>query len=384
MRKLTVVIAAALLAGWSLAVAAADFSGDGTNDIAIFRPGSGMWAVRGVTRTYLGGPTDEPIPGDYNGDGTSEIGIFRPASGLWAIKGVTRAYFGGSSDEPVYAGGGGGKGPKGDTGDTGPQGPQGDTGPQGPQGDTGPQGPQGATGATGPAGPKGDTGDPGPVAGSNGQFVYNNAGAAAGAEVYYNGGYVGIGTSPEAKFHIANLDGSSDIVKFQSSGGDAAAMYWVTDEYFLLDTYRLSDERRLPMVFQPYGGVVGIGTTETSHTLTVGYTAQSNVVRLIGPGSYGYGAKLNYGDSDFVFLQEDLDDSLLIQAAGPGNNRIALMSDNVGIGTLSPARMLHISDVMRLEPRDTSPASPEAGDIYFDSSTSKLRCYDGSTWHDLW
>jgi hypothetical protein len=30
-----------------------------------------------------------------------------------------------------------------------------------------------------------------------------------------------------------------------------------------------------------------------------------------------------------------------------------------------------------------TPASAEAGDVYYDSSTNKLRCYNGSTWNDL-
>ena len=56
---------------------------------------------------------------------------------------------------------------------------------------------------TGPQGPKGD---PGPIAGTNGQFVYNNNGSAAGAEVYYekSTGNVGIGTtSPAALLDVS-------------------------------------------------------------------------------------------------------------------------------------------------------------------------------------
>jgi hypothetical protein len=82
-------------------VGAADFNGDGTNDIGIFRPGSGLWAVRSVTRVYFGKTGDEPMPGDYDGDGTVDIALFRPSSGLWAARGVTRVYFGSSSDEPL-------------------------------------------------------------------------------------------------------------------------------------------------------------------------------------------------------------------------------------------------------------------------------------------
>ena len=82
-------------------LASGDYDGDGSDDIAIFRSSSGLWAVRGVTRAYFGGFSDIPVPGDYDGDGRSDIGIFRPISGLWAVKGVTRAYFGSSSDTAV-------------------------------------------------------------------------------------------------------------------------------------------------------------------------------------------------------------------------------------------------------------------------------------------
>jgi hypothetical protein len=36
-------------------VPAADFNGDGTNDIGIFRPSIGLWAIRGGARVYFGG-----------------------------------------------------------------------------------------------------------------------------------------------------------------------------------------------------------------------------------------------------------------------------------------------------------------------------------------
>jgi hypothetical protein len=57
-------------------------------------------------------------------------------------------------------------------------------------------------------------------------------------------------------------------------------------------------------------------------------------------------------------------------------------SGNLGVGTASPARTLHVNDVMRLEPRATAPSSPSAGDIFFNSSTNKLQCYDGTAWQD--
>ncbi|MDP8235783.1 MAG: DUF6067 family protein, partial [Candidatus Erginobacter occultus] len=86
-----------------------DFDGDGTSEIAVFRPGSGLWAVRGLTRFYFGTRGDRPVPGDYDGDGTSRAAVFRPASGLWAVRGAGRFYFGRAGDIPVpgdYGGGG--------------------------------------------------------------------------------------------------------------------------------------------------------------------------------------------------------------------------------------------------------------------------------------
>ena len=78
-----------------------DYNGDATTDIGIFRPSSGLWAIRALTRVYFGSSADIPIPGDYDGDGDCDMAIFRPGSGLWAVRGITRCYFGSSSDNPV-------------------------------------------------------------------------------------------------------------------------------------------------------------------------------------------------------------------------------------------------------------------------------------------
>jgi hypothetical protein len=58
---------------------------------------------------------------------------------------------------------------------------------------------------------------------------------------------------------------------------------------------------------------------------------------------------------------------------------------NVGIGTTTPARALHISDTLRLEPRASAPTSASSGDMYVDSTPAadELCFYDGAAWQGI-
>ena len=78
-----------------------DIDGDGTSDPLVFRDSAGLWAVRGLSRMYFGGPGDIPAPGDYAGERKSKIAVFRRPAGLWAVRGLTRWYFGTVNDLPL-------------------------------------------------------------------------------------------------------------------------------------------------------------------------------------------------------------------------------------------------------------------------------------------
>jgi hypothetical protein len=89
----------------------ADFDGDGSNDLAVFRPASGTWYAQngdGFSAVNFGSATDIPMSADYDGDGKTDRAVFRNVNGfgIWEINrsadgGVTTTQFGFATDKPV-------------------------------------------------------------------------------------------------------------------------------------------------------------------------------------------------------------------------------------------------------------------------------------------
>lgn len=113
------------------------------------------------------------------------------------------------------------------------------------------------------------------------------------------------------------------------------------------------------------------------HQLKINKAATGDTGSLLYQTGWSGRAELGLAGNDDFALKVSPNGSswhnALVADAGTGH---------VGIGVTSPAAPLHVGDLMRLEPA-SAPASPAAGDIYFDSTTSKLRCHDGTGWNDL-
>ncbi len=79
-----------------------NYTGTATTNVAVYRPGSsGTWYINGGPIVTWGTPGDIPVPGDYNGDGTTDIAVFRPNTGTWFVNGGAVTNFGTSGDIPV-------------------------------------------------------------------------------------------------------------------------------------------------------------------------------------------------------------------------------------------------------------------------------------------
>ena len=141
---------------------------------------------------------------------------------------------------------------------------------------------------------------------------------------------------------------------------------------------------------------IGVNTTaDTTNRLSV--RAPQTLFTHEGAGHRMVLNKASAADSAEIVWQSnwsgravlalDTGDALNLKLSADGGTWIDAMTwdpatGHAGFGVSAPARSAHISDALRLEP-STEPASPAAGDIYFDSTTSKLRCHDGTIWQDL-
>ena len=175
------------------------------------------------------------------------------------------------------------QGPVGPTGADGAQGPQGLQGPAGPAGADGAQGPQGIQGPQGPQGPAGQDGAQGPQgpAGSQGPAGAQGPQGIPGA------------IGPQGPAGPAGPVGCSTLNYVVKSNGTSATCSQIFDN----------------------GLRVGINTASPSHRLHV-KGADNNVLRVEGVGSFGSGARFNFGDASFVYIEEDTDDNLKLYSTG--------------------------------------------------------------------
>ena len=130
-------------------------------------------------------------------------------------------------------------------------------------------------------------------------------------------------------------------------------------------------------------------TLDSSGKLGIGSTPSTNLSIGSGSGSGGYGGGvyLNRGGSSYNFYE-----------AGDGTNTVIFGLDHTlsyaKIGSINSYPISLITDnSVRLTVKATGqvnfvglasdPAGAAAGDVYYNTTTNKLKCYNGTTWNDL-
>jgi hypothetical protein len=108
-----------------------------------------------------------------------------------------------------------------------------------------------------------------------------------------------------------------------------------------------------------------------------GLISASATVNDIGIGNNGYfngtnSIYKNNGTATTIFQDSSGNISFFNAPSGTAGNVI----------TYAERMRIKPNGSVRYIPMAT-PSSSEAGDVYYDSSTNKLRCYDGTSWNDL-
>jgi len=207
---------------------------------------------------------------------------------------------------------------------------------------------------------------PGPFvngSGTSGYLPRFSASMSLADSVVYQGssGLLGVGTNlPQgAALHLKSW-ASHAALRLEGIGanGSAGRVTFGTSDN---STYISELEDDGLYLVAPTGVGIGPGNVgihvatlaEATHALTVknGVPTQSEILRLIGPlGSFGHGAKLNFGDGSYVQLEEDVDDHLRIRTRGGtlvDSDGVAAVpalkvEQSVGSGLASPA--LHVKN----------------------------------------
>jgi len=213
-------------------------------------------------------------------------------------------------------------------------------------------------------------------------FTYGSYSTVAGGN--HNtatGQYSGIGGG---NYLEANAYNSFVIGRYNVADGTANS--WIeTEPLFEIGNGTNSNRSNAFTVLK--NSNTGIGLSTPGHLLHLYKPLSENGVCIQSDTMSSY-IKLNGKTEDQINweLSNNLNDSTFRISFGENKTAKFIIdtAGNIGIGEISPARPLHINDVLRIEPRNSPPDNPAKGDMYMDDADNKLKVYDGIQWQECW
>ena len=125
-------------------------------------------------------------------------------------------------------------------------------------------------------------------------------------------------------------------------------------------------------------------TADTTNRLTV-----SSAATLLNHAGAGHQLKLNKsapGDTASLLFQSGFSGRAEMGLAGTDAFSVKVSADGAtwhdGLTIAGDSGRVTVASLLRIAP-GTAPASPVAGDLYFDGTLGTLRCHDGTAWHNL-
>ncbi|MDO6591263.1 hypothetical protein DS901_00440 [Loktanella sp. D2R18] len=138
--------------------------------------------------------------------------------------------------------------------------------------------------------------------------------------------------------------------------------------------------------FEPQNvAMIGVNTTaDAINRLAV--SSEATLLNNVGAGHQLKINKAGVSDTASLLYQSGWSGRAEMGLSGSDDFSIKVSADGASwftaIGIDGADGRVRINQVLHVEPSAT-PGTAAAGDVYFDSTTNKLRCHDGTGWQDL-